>query len=228
MNMYTLLSYLYYFVNHTSLQLWSDESQGNASTNNYYINNNSQLVFNVSRFSLQRPKLKTNTQFKFGIFEWQVYIPQFNKNDITSVGNFLYYDDLHEFDWECGYGNSNVRTILNILDDNTKSVCFMTSQSTNGKSSNYLDSSYITISGNKWYNLKIQLTYLSRNSMTTQWYINDTLVKTSIQKWSVQNLKRGMNAYISLENLPFMGNYINSTILEYNIANWTFFKFSQN
>jgi hypothetical protein len=199
-----------------NLSSWQDASQGGAGPANYNITSN-QLVMSVSAASGERPKVMTNTAFRIGTYEWVVYIPQFTKGDISSVGSFVYFDDLHELDWECGYGKQTVRSGLGIANDNSKSVCYMTSQSTTGSS----------VTANAWYNLKIQLVQLSKRSMNVVWRLNNTVVKQSTQCWSITQLPTGFRAFCSLENLSFMGDSVNaSTLPRQNYAIWQYFKFS--
>lgn len=208
-------------------QYWKDDSQNNSGSSNYFIRD-PYLIMKVNKTSFERPKIMTKQQFKYGIFEWFVYIPQYDYGEITSVGNFLYIDDLHEIDWECGFGKLDIRKKLNISNDNTKSVCYMTTQSTDGKTSNTKDSSIISISGNQWYNLKIILSEYHQNYMMVNWKINDILIKTSLQYWNLS--QSGFNALISLENLPFMGNLnqnktVNNTLCNKNYAFWKYFSY---
>ena len=203
---------------------WIDGSQTVGLQYGNYSVQNDNLFIIVNASSSERLKIQSTQVFKTGIYEWNTYIPQYTKGDITSVGSFLYYDDLHEFDWECGFGNANIRSQLNISNDLTKSVCYMTSQSVDGRNSYTVDSSVLVISGNSWYNLKIKIQTLKRKTVVL-WYLNNVQVKRSVQSWSIFSIN-GFYAFCSLENLPFMGSGVDKSNLQrFNNATWSSFKF---
>lgn len=202
-----------YYTEFTNLTGWVDSSQLNGSSSDYQItfsepgSVSGALQFSLDPYSLRRPKISYNDSvlYSYGIHEWRAFIPSYGPGDVTSAGMFIYADVYYEIDFECGSGPQNQRTLLNVNSDSSKILCVLTSQSTDGKSLNSSDETWLSIDANMWHTFQIKLT---DNPYTVTWSIDGQVVKRSKQQWGAGDLPaRGFVPYCSLEQLSFMGDY---------------------
>lgn len=179
---------------------WMFYSQDTASIEQYRLSDGN-LFLKTRAQTYDRSKAKlTSTKLRTGKVSTRVYIPTMYPNDQTSIALFLYHDDTHELDFEIGYGQAELREEHNA--DPNEALCYMTSQS--------FGSEIITLEMGKWYTLEIDLT-LKDDNYFIQWLI-DGEVKADLQE--SYGSEFDFSAYLSLENLKFLGDHISNNDYE--------------
>ncbi len=161
--------------------------------------------------SNDRSKLATkHSNFGPGRYTWRIYIPPMGRGDQTSVGAFIYIDDKHELDFECGYGNEKIRKKLGIFEDTQKITCYMTSQGYP------YSSSQVAISHSMWHEFDLDLRDVD-GYYEAYWYIDGVKVKGPLRleygpTYTISG--RRFTIVISVENLEFIGDHPPSKINE--------------
>ncbi len=152
--------------------------------------------------SEDRVKLATSrSDFTTGRYIWNIYMPPLGVGDQSSIGAFIYMDDQHELDFECGYGPPEVRSQIHAGSNDL--VCFMTSQ-------DYpYSTSAVAVPDSNWYTLELQLVEMEDKYMV-KWYINGQDEKSLSLHYgpdysNSDGDKFGMR--ISVENLDFIGEH---------------------
>lgn len=180
-------------------EIWEDASHGNVPKS--YFLNKGKLVINTRPETSDRVKIKTRkSNFGVGSYIWKIYVPTFNLYDQCGIGAFLYNDNLHEFDFEIGSGNQEVRNRLNAKP--TDVVLYCTSQGYPYSSDQYL------IESEQWYELQLKVIKGKNDNYLIEWFVNSKLIK-SLQTDYSSEVTFGI--YSSLENLKFIGDQLTSS-----------------
>lgn len=165
--------------------------------------NTSVVALFTKKNTYQRVKLETERiDFEAGVYEWKTFMPGFPAKDAISVGMFLYKDDTHELDFECGYGDYRLRAIYNARRD--QALCYATSQANPKKSQIYV------INTNEWHTFRIVLTNKERKNASprkyykAEWSIDGNKIQTIELQFGKETAFRAM---ISVEHLPFLGDF---------------------
>ncbi len=199
----------------------SGACQGNPPGNQYSdVNFEGVATFQIwtRENSCDRVKLgSARNDFSEGRYIWNVYIPKMGIGDQASVGAFIYMDDQHEIDFECGYGkdatrrgekiNSHHEHIGN-LPNGSEILCFMTSQG------NPYSTTTISIAHSAWYKFEIELVENAvadaSSGYTVNWFINGKLVNKRVLYYdsgAVNSNGGKFRIYSSVENLGFIGDH---------------------
>lgn len=201
-----------------TLDLWTrDPSGGGACTSDTQCRA-SQCVAGACR---QRVKQRSpRSDFGYGTYSWRVFLAMPTPAGAQfSTGAFVYADDAHELDFECGYGTAAaragaMRAPLVHLDGSrgsasaTEILCYMTSQGSPARSV------VIAVQSGAWYTLELSLMQGVGETYSATWRINGTTV-SSLQLTYGPNSPCAMydptrrctfGAYISVENLAFIGD----------------------
>ena len=192
---------------------WTEDHQGCATSANWRLLGNATLQFVSDPYTPARAKLLYQLRRATGpgTHEWRIYTPLYRPGDITTATAFARLDDLHEFDFEIGYGTAVART--SAAAGSQDLVAYLTSQAQDGVSWATLDSSIVPISGNAWHTLTLDFTLDATGTQyVVRWLIDGLLRKTSIQRWGPQDAPAGLAAQVSLENLPWMGEWGNPPV----------------
>ena len=180
--------------NFKTLDLWPGNSQAMDENGGGYRLTGDTLRFETKQGTYERPKVGSIDRFTFGKYTWRVYVPMPGKNDQTSVGAFIYFDDQHEVDFEIGHGKEAVRIERNAGDDEV--LAYMTSQ-------DYpWFQEIIPVKAEKWYDLSIELKNAD-GKYKIIWSIDDKEV-ASVQTVFGDEIE--FKILCSLENLKFIGD----------------------
>ncbi|WP_292655331.1 hypothetical protein [Nitratifractor sp.] len=136
----------------------------------------------------------------YGTYNWRVYLPKPEAKAQFSVGMFLYNDDNHELDFECGYGKNN--------SSGKKIMCYMTSQN------NPYSAGDVKEVKSGWHTFQLKLEP-QNDQYYAHWLIDGQEVKTLQLNYGDEKRFR---LYFSTENLAFIGDEVPHKI------NWTAFK----
>ncbi|MBW8333282.1 MAG: hypothetical protein K0M40_14745 [Prolixibacteraceae bacterium] len=128
-----------------------------------------------------------------GRYKWKTFISEMGPGDQASIGSWIYNDDLHEIDFEVGYGKQAVRDQLGAQPDDY--VAYMTTQANPSKSVPVL------IKGG-WHTFEIDLS-LKKKKYFVQWII-DGQVLSSVQQTFGKQFP--FMIFCSVENLKFIGD----------------------
>jgi hypothetical protein len=197
-------------LNFFSLDEIVDGSQNMDGRINYFLNGDTLKMFTRPN-SYDRPKVRTKSKIYLdGKYTWRVYVPRMGEGDMASIGCFLYYDDLHELDFEIGYGKEEVRKKVNATGSDL--VCYVTSQG------NPWHQEIKPIKPDAWYEFSMMLS-LKNDQYFIEWYVDHKLFSSR-----QLNFGREIPFYIfsSVENLTFMGDHIAK---QENYALFDFMKF---
>ncbi|WP_395049803.1 hypothetical protein [Flavobacterium sp.] len=175
---------------------WEDASLNTNQNINYIIENGNLKIFTNAN-TWERPKVKTIDKFTSGTYIWRVYIPEIGIGDMTNISGFLYNDDMHELDFEIGYGTQIVRNQLMAQSDDL--IVYMTSQG------NPYQSIQKKIKRGRWYNLSLEIKVNPDGLYQVNWTINDLILTTLELTYGNET---NFNIYCSVENLKFIGNHI--------------------
>ncbi len=129
----------------------------------------------------------------YGTYIWEVYIPKPELKSQFSIGMFLYHDDSHEIDFECGYGK---RSWWEEWWQDNKIYCYMTSQ---GNPEDRGDFDKIQ---EGWHTFKLKL--IPKNGKYfVYWIIDGSIVKELQLEYGDE---KRFKLYFSTENLAFIGD----------------------
>eukprot|EP00270_Netrium_digitus_P000060 TRINITY_DN1007_c0_g1_i4.p1 TRINITY_DN1007_c0_g1~~TRINITY_DN1007_c0_g1_i4.p1 ORF type:complete len:149 (+),score=27.69 TRINITY_DN1007_c0_g1_i4:327-773(+) len=131
---------------------------------------------------------------------------------MASLCCFIYHDDFHEMDFEIGFGDQDAREELGVSSDPEKNICYLSSQSSDGKSFDTRESKGIAIKGNAWYTLKLELTEDSGKQIIASWFIDGKQEFRLVHDWAMKTVHKKFCILVSLEQLPFMGEHGTSSI----------------
>jgi hypothetical protein len=160
----------------------------------------------VASVCRQRVKQKSPTAtFGYGRHQWRIYVtPRSPADAQASVGAFLYSDDTHELDFECGPGKNAARAsaTLKHLGGSTgpaqanEMLCYATSQA------GPFVSTPTAVTYDAWHVYEIALADNAGNYDAT-WRIDDIVVESETLSYGAAAAK--FAAFISVENLSFIG-----------------------
>jgi len=136
----------------------------------------------------------------YGTYNWKVYIPKPEDKSQFSIGMFLYNDDNHELDFECGYGKNNPT--------GKKVMCYMTSQN------NPYSAGDVKEVKSGWHTFQLKLEP-ENDQYFASWIIDGEVAKTLQLNYGDEKKFR---LYFSTENLAFIGDDVPHKI------NWAAFK----
>lgn len=178
-----------------TLHGWEKDHQDDNPSHQLSLDNGILKIFTRAH-SWDRKKVRTVEQrYTTGRYSWKAYIPVMGMRDQASVGSWIYADDMHELDFEVGYGKEKVREELNAIGD--EMLVYMTSQA-------FPFSSKIILIKPGWHIFEIDLT-IKHSKYFASWWIDGQLV------YELQ-LEYGSEVpffiYCSVENLEFMGDHI--------------------
>lgn len=123
--------------------------------------------------TFQRVKLRTErSDFSYGEYAWRVYVPAVPERDAISIGVFLYQDDAHELDFECGYGKEADREAVG-ADQSDEIVCFMTAHRGPVLGKRYHRTKIVT---DRWHVFRMEIARIPGSDFVVSWYIDDQLV----------------------------------------------------
>lgn len=166
----------------------------------------------------QRVKQKSPRQdLGFGEYAWRVYVPTPTPADAqVSVGTFLYADDGHELDFECGPGTAAERASAALKHAGGavgpaaagEMLCHMTSQG--GPAS----SSIVAVTANAFHTFAIALAKGASDRYRATWSIDGATFATADLAYGpadacdqyVAGRKCTFQAFVSVENLAFIGD----------------------
>lgn len=187
----------------TALNIYTNDPTGGGACGGQGQCSVSQCVGSVCR---QRVKQKSPAAtFGYGKNQWRIYVAPFTPADAqASVGAFLYADDTHELDFECGPGKNAARAsgTLKHLDGSTgaaaanEMLCYATSQA------NPFVSTPTAVPLGAWHVFEIRLVNSGGNYQAT-WWVDDVQVQSQLLSYGAGAATFG--AFMSLENLSFIG-----------------------
>ncbi len=175
-----------------------------------------------------RYKIKTSNAYKEGIYQWRIYIPDFEDNAQLSIGAFLNFSQSgaslgsgtnnREIDFEIFHGKSSDRSSVNGLQANNP-ICLMTVQQDDSSGTSFSKiffeptnaSDHLQV--NNWYTFTIKMTVDSSGRYVASWFIQKD-GSTSVQGRNDFTCGYGpsnafptdFNIFCSLENLEFAGD----------------------
>lgn len=187
----------------SALNIFTNDPTGGGSCNDPSQCTASQCVANVCR---QRVKQKSPTAaFGYGRYQWRIYVPSFTPaNAQASVGAFIYADDTHELDFECGPGKNAVRANASLkhLDGSTgaalanEMLCYATSQA------NPFVSTPTAVPLGAWHVFEIRLVNAG-GAYDATWWIDGVAVQSQLLTYGATAAM--FQAFVSVENLSFIG-----------------------
>lgn len=198
-----------------TLDLFTSDPAGGVSCTDNSACPASQCVRGTCR---QRVKQKSpRSDFGFGLYEWRLFVPVISPaNAQFSVGAFVYADDAHELDFECGRGTSTARAsaTLKHLDGTTGAalatdmLCYLTSQG------NPAVSTRVALPTATWHTLHLAMTTDASSHYAVTWKIDGVAVQTQQLAYGpadacemyVPGRKCTWQAFMSTENLAFLGD----------------------
>lgn len=148
--------------------------------------------------TMDRPKLFAPQIYIDGEYSWMTYVPEVAPGDRTSVGSWIYCDDHHEIDFECGWGNEEARASAGAGEGDL--VACMTNQDFP------TTSTYAKIRPG-WHEFGITLDLVDGNYLV-HWII-DGVEQKSIQTQFGPD-EAVFRIFVSVENLNFIGTHIAS------------------
>jgi hypothetical protein len=187
----------------SSLNVFTNDPTGGGACSGQAQCAASQCVASVCR---QRVKQKSPaTTFGYGRYQWRVYVAPFVPADAqASVGAFIYADDTHELDFECGPGKNAARAsgALKHLDGSTgaaaanEMLCYATSQA------NPFVSTPTAVPVATWHVFEIRLEQGSGGYLA-KWLVDDVVVES--EQLAYGPTAASFAAFVSVENLSFIG-----------------------
>jgi hypothetical protein len=199
----------------STLNLFTHDVDGGGGCANNTACAASQCVGTACR---QRVKQKSpRADFGYGRYQWRVYVPAFSpSNAQVSVGAFVYADDAHELDFECGPGTSTARTSATLKHLGgtpgpalvTDMLCYLTSQG------NPFVSSPVALPTATWHTLELAMTSGVSSHYAVTWRVDGLDVQTQQLSYGpadtcemyVLGRKCTWQSFVSIENLAFLGD----------------------
>ena len=221
------------FAGASTLNMFTDDVGGGIACADNMGCTASQCVAGTCR---QRVKQKSpRSDFAFGAYQWRVFVPARTPSDAeVSAGAFVYADDEHELDFECGPGTAAARSSVTLahLDGTVgpalgaEMICYATSQA------NPFVSTPTAVPGNAWHTLELAMTPDANAHFTVTWRIAGVAVETKALTYGpadacemyVAGKKCTWQAFISVENLGFIGDTYPTTR---NDAHFDWFQYGQ-
>lgn len=166
----------------------------------------------------QRVKQKSpRADLAAGVYQWRIYVAQPSPADAQfSAGAFVYADDLHELDFECGAGTLTARQSATLphLDGTmgpalaTEMLCYATSQA------NPFVSTPTAVTTSTWHTLELAMSEDANGHYEVTWRIDGVTVLARLLTYGptddcamyVAGRKCTWQAFVSTENLGFMGD----------------------
>ena len=148
--------------------------------------------------TMDRPKLFAPQIYTDGEYSWKTYVPEVAPGDRTSVGSWIYCDDHHEIDFECGWGNDEARAAAGAGEGDL--VACMTNQDFP------FTSTYAVIKPG-WHEFGIKLDLVD-GKYNIHWIIDG--VEKNQQQTGFGPDEAVFRIFVSVENLIFIGTHIAS------------------
>lgn len=148
--------------------------------------------------TMDRPKMFAPQIYTDGEYTWKTCVPEVAPGDRTSVGSWIYCDDHHEIDFECGWGNDEARAAVGAGEGDL--VACMTNQDFP------FTSTYARISPG-WHEFGITLDLVEGNYFV-HWIIDGVEQKTLQTGFGPDDAI--FRIFVSVENLMFIGTHIAS------------------
>lgn len=148
--------------------------------------------------TMDRPKLFAPQIYTDGEYSWKTYVPEVAPGDRTSVGSWIYCDDHHEIDFECGWGNDEARVAAGAGEGDL--VACMTNQDFP------FTSTYAVIKPG-WHVFGIKLDLVD-GKYNIHWIIDG--VEKNQQQTGFGPDEAVFRIFVSVENLMFIGTHIAS------------------
>ena len=198
----------------TSLALWRDDSTKGSPKSYEIIDKEKGLLRMSTRAGTKdRVKVATKQKFSAGKYTWRGFVPEMGVGDQASIGAFLYQDDLHEVDFEIGYGTKKLRKDLGAKEDQL--VCYLTSQGFPHSTTQVL------LEREKWHECSIKISHTKNDKYLVEWFLNSVKVKALQTDFSDET---EFVAVCSVENLSFLGDHLPSRD---NYAIFDYFEFRE-
>ncbi len=184
----------------------------------------------------QRVKQKSpRADMGYGAYEWRLYVPTIQPADAQlSLGAFVYADDAHELDFECGPGKAAARAsaALSHLDGSvgpaaaSEMLCYLVSQG------NPASTKVVAVPMNAWHTLGFAMTAGAGGRYDVRWSIDGVSVDQRSLAYGPADAcemytpgrKCTWQAFVSVENLAFLGDTYPTTP---NHAHLDWFRFAQ-
>lgn len=184
---------------------WEHTQQDDAPVPQYYLEGDSLVIYTRAN-TRDRQKMRTvKNNFTSGTYEWKILIPEIAPRQQVSVAGFLYSDDLHEIDFEIGYGTQKARASCGAIEGEL--VACMTNQG------NPFFSGYVPIKPG-WHIFALRLDVVSsvaegpeeqRERYAVTWLIDGK----EAQKLDLEfGPEYSFDILCSVENLLFIGDVI--------------------
>jgi len=199
----------------STLSLFTNDPGGGGACADNSTCSASQCLNSTCR---QRVKQKSpRLDLGFGDYQWRVFVPAFSPSDAqASIGAFVYADDAHELDFECGPGTTAARAsaTLKHLNGTTGSalgsemLCYLTSQA------NPFVSTPVAVPTATWHTLELAMAPDASSHYTVTWRIDGVAVQTQQLTYGpadacemyVPGRKCTWQAFVGVENLAFIGD----------------------
>lgn len=199
----------------STLVLFTDDVAGGGPCASTLECGVSQCVASTCR---QRVKEKSPRQdLSFGEYTWRVYVPTPTPADAqVSVGAFLYADDGHELDFECGPGTAAARASATLEHAGGsvgpaaagEMLCYMTSQG------NPARSSIVALTANAFHTFAIALTKGASSRYRATWSVDGVAFAAADLAYGpadachqyVAGRACTFQPFVSVENLAFIGD----------------------
>ncbi|GJH41247.1 hypothetical protein RCZ04_17970 [Capnocytophaga sp. HP1101] len=149
--------------------------------------------------SHERKKLKTTKQFGSGIYQWQMFVPVFEKASRGSVNVLLYNNDSHELDIKIASGTESDRQAMGLTDDEVIATFVIQGEP--------LQEQKVKITGNAWHTFKIDLKMVDQKYQAT-FYVDNTAYFSKTLPYGEDYL---FHLFCSVENVESAGNFIPNT-----------------
>lgn len=176
---------------------WTYAHQDTSTVKAFYVEDGI-LYITTRANTMDRPKLFTPQVYIDGEYSWKTYVPMVAPGDRTSVGSWIYCDDHHEIDFECGWGNDEARASVGAGEGDL--VACMTCQDFPNTST------YAKIKPG-WHEFGITLELVNGN-YKVHWTIDRMEQKCIQTKFGPDEAV--FRIFVSVENLMFIGTHIAS------------------
>lgn len=174
---------------------WFYTHQDTASHPQWYLEKDSLVIFTRAN-TRDRQKMRTlQENFTSGTYEWRIKVPDVAPGEQASTAGFIYNDDMHEIDFEIGYGTAAARTSCGAKAG--EMVACMTNQG-----GPYF-SGYAPVTPG-WHTFAIRLDVVE-GKYSVAWVIDGNVKQTRNVEFGPEY---GFSIYCSVENLLFIGDSI--------------------